>query len=75
MKYLIKYPVVIHKSHYGYNVECPILPVCVSQGDTYKEALDNIKNAIGEYMLAVEHIINQRRKQKSNHISLVEVKV
>jgi predicted RNase H-like HicB family nuclease len=75
MKYPIKYPVIIHKSQYGYNVDCPILPGCVSQGDTYEEALDNIKDAITEYLLAVEQIINRRRKQKSNQISLVEVKI
>lgn len=30
----------------GYVVSCPSLPGCYSQGDTVKEALDNIKEAI-----------------------------
>jgi hypothetical protein len=30
----------------GYNVSCPALPGCHSQGDTMEEALENIKDAI-----------------------------
>jgi predicted RNase H-like HicB family nuclease len=30
----------------GYNVSCPALPGCHSQGDTIEEALENIKDAI-----------------------------
>jgi len=30
----------------GYIVEVPSLPGCYSQGDTYEEALENIKDAI-----------------------------
>ena len=29
-----------------YVAECPAIPGCVSQGDTEREALDNIKDAI-----------------------------
>jgi predicted RNase H-like HicB family nuclease len=29
-----------------YGVECPYLPVCLSEGDTLDEALDNINEAI-----------------------------
>ena len=29
-------------------VECPSIPGCVSQGDTKKEALENVKDAIRE---------------------------
>ena len=34
----------------GYSVYCPMLPGCVSQGDTYEEALANIKEAIRGYV-------------------------
>lgn len=34
----------------GYSVYCPALPGCVSQGDTYEEALENIKEAITGYV-------------------------
>ena len=34
----------------GYNVSCPSLPGCHSQGDTIDEALTNIKEAIELYL-------------------------
>ena len=40
---LMKYSVVINKSEYGFDVHCPALPDCHSQGDTSEEALENIK--------------------------------
>ena len=30
----------------GYNVSCPAIPGCHSQGETVEEALENIKDAI-----------------------------
>ena len=30
----------------GYVVECPVIPGCISQGDTREEALANIRDAI-----------------------------
>jgi predicted RNase H-like HicB family nuclease len=32
-------------------VECPSIPGCVSQGGTKEEALENIKDAIGECLI------------------------
>lgn len=46
----MKYSTVIHKSKYGYAVHVPALPGCHSQGETEKEALDNIKDAIRTYL-------------------------
>lgn len=46
----MKYPVVVHKSEYGYDVHCPLLAGCHSQGDTLEEAIDNIKDAIVTYL-------------------------
>lgn len=34
----------------GYSVWVPSLPGCCSQGDTFEEALANIKEAIGLYL-------------------------
>ena len=46
----MKYSVIIHKSKYGYDIRVPALPGCHSQGETQKEALENIKNAILTYL-------------------------
>lgn len=46
----MKYSVVIRKSKYGYDVRVPTLPGCHSQGDTEREALNNIKDAIRTYL-------------------------
>ena len=34
--------------------ECPSLPGCISQGDTKESAIRNIREAIEEYVLALE---------------------
>lgn len=49
----MKYRVVIQKTEEGYSVSCPGLPGCWSQGDTETEALENIQDAIQEYLAAV----------------------
>ena len=48
------YKVILERSDEGYGVSCPGLPGCWSQGDTEKEALDNIKDAIQEYMYVLD---------------------
>ena len=35
-------------------VECPTLPGCISQGKTKEEAIQNIREAIAEYIAALE---------------------
>jgi len=44
----MKFQVIIQKDHEdgGYNISCPALPGCHSQGETIEEALENIKDAI-----------------------------
>ena len=39
-------PIVIEADDDGYFVSCPALQGCYSQGDTYEEAIENIKDAI-----------------------------
>jgi len=50
----MKYTVVINKTEYGYDVHCPALPGCHSQGDTVEEAIENIKDAIHTYLSMIE---------------------
>ena len=49
----MKYKIVLNKTDEGYSVSCPGLPGCWSQGTTEGEAIDNIKDAIQEYLAAV----------------------
>ena len=44
------YEVKLIRSDEGYAVWCPSLPGCWSQGSTEQEALENIKDAISEYL-------------------------
>ena len=46
----MKYLVVVNKSKYGYDVHVPALPGCHSQGETEKEALANVEDAILTYL-------------------------
>ncbi len=39
-------PIVIEADADGYFVSCPALQGCYSQGETYEEAVTNIKDAI-----------------------------
>lgn len=49
-----KYQVVLVPTDEGYSVYCPGLPGCWSQGKTEQEALDNIHDAIEEYLAAIK---------------------
>jgi predicted RNase H-like HicB family nuclease len=44
------YKVVLHQSEEGYSVSIPGLPGCCSQGATEAEALENITDAIRDYL-------------------------
>jgi predicted RNase H-like HicB family nuclease len=39
-------PIVVEGDADGYFVSCPALQGCYSQGETYEEAVENIKDAI-----------------------------
>jgi predicted RNase H-like HicB family nuclease len=47
----------LQKSEEGYSVSCPGLPGCWSQGETEEEALENIRDAIREYLDAVDELV------------------
>ena len=49
----MKYKIVLNKTDEGYSVSCPGLPGCWAQGKTEAQAIDNIKDAIQEYLAAV----------------------
>ena len=53
----MKYKIALYKSDEGYSVSCPGLPGCWSQGATEEEAVENIQDAIKEYLSAVDELI------------------
>jgi predicted RNase H-like HicB family nuclease len=53
----MKYKVVLRQSEEGYDVSCPALPGCWSQGESEDEAIDNIRSAIAEYLAAVNETL------------------
>ena len=48
-----RYRVVLVPAEEGFSVSCPGLPGCWSQGITETDALENIQDAIREYLAAV----------------------
>ncbi len=55
----MRYKVALQRSKEGFSVSCPGLPGCWSQGATEKEALQNIQDAIREYLAAVEESLKK----------------
>ncbi len=63
----MKYRVNLKKTNEGYSVWVPGLPGCWSQGQTENEALENVKDAIVEYLKTTEEL------SKNNSSRFVEV--
>lgn len=53
------YTVVLEASEEGFAVSVPSLPGCHSQGTTEPEALENITDAIREYLAAINDRVRQ----------------
>ena len=67
------FSIIIERDKDGYFAFCPELQGCYSQGDTYEEAMANIKNAI---KLHVEDRIKSKENlPKIDSISLSTVEV
>jgi predicted RNase H-like HicB family nuclease len=52
----MRYKVNLIKTEEGYAIRCPGLPGCWSQGQTEREALNNIQEAIRDYLIVVEEL-------------------
>ena len=53
----MNYKVVLNESDEVFSVSCPGLPNCWSQGASEEEALENIQDAISEYLAAVDELV------------------
>ena len=50
----MRYRIALHESEEGFSVSVPGLPGCWSQGETEQGALENIKDAIRDYVAVVD---------------------
>lgn len=66
----MKYKVVLEESEEGFAASVPGLPGCHSQGATEQEALDNIADAIREYLDVVSELVRDNGRVRE-----VEVEV
>jgi predicted RNase H-like HicB family nuclease len=65
--------IVIEKDEYGYYAYCPELKGCQTQGDSYEEAIDNIKEAIELYLETLTEV--ERKKYLSKEILTATLEV
>jgi predicted RNase H-like HicB family nuclease len=49
----MRYRIALHQSDEGFSVSVSGLPGCWSQGSTEAEALENVKDAIRDYLAVV----------------------
>ncbi|PZU95371.1 MAG: type II toxin-antitoxin system HicB family antitoxin [Pseudanabaena sp.] len=66
-------PVIIEKDEDGYFASCPSLQGCYTQGDTYEEILENIKDAISLHI--EDRLLSGEELPKIGQISLTSVEV
>lgn len=59
----MRYKVNLKKTEEGYAVWVPGLPGCWSQGQTEKEVLENIKDAIQAYLKIVEELSKGKKSR------------
>ena len=65
----MRYRIALHKSEEGFSASVPGLPGCWSQGATENEAVENIRDAIREYLSVVEE---QLRGEVIREIEIAE---
>src|SRR5712691_1171855 len=54
----VRYKIALRQSEEGYSVSVPGLPGCWSQGATEDEAIANIQDAIREYLVARDQLLD-----------------
>jgi predicted RNase H-like HicB family nuclease len=61
----MKFKVILEPQDRGYTVYVPALRGCISQGETKKEALKNIKEAIELYLETLEDLGLRKEKGRT----------
>jgi len=66
-KKVLEYNVIFQKEKEGgYSVWVPLLPGCASQGETFEEAMENIREAIALYLEDDYHGKQEDKKDVRN---------
>jgi len=68
-----RFSVIIEKDEEGYFAICPELQGCYSQGDTYEEVLENIKDAI--HLHISDRLANGEEIPQKHSVSLTSLEV
>jgi len=68
-----KFSVVIERDSEGYFAFCPELQGCYTQGDTYEEVLENIKDAIRLHVQDRKESGEEIPQSESVSLTLMEV--
>lgn len=69
------FSIVIERDKDGFFVFCPELQGCYSQGETYEEAVENIKDAIKLHLEDRAAVKEKIEQHQSVSLSTVEVAV
>ncbi len=68
-----RFSIVIEKDEEGYFAFCPELQGCYTQGDTYEEVLENIKDAIRLHVN--DRLDNREEVSQAQSVSLTSLEV
>jgi len=68
-----RFSIVIEKDKEGYFAFCPELQGCYTQGDTYEEVLENIKDAI--HLHVNDRLDSREEIPQAQSISLTSLEV
>ena len=72
------FPIIIERDEDGYFAFCPKLQGCYFQGDTYEEAMENIKDAVNlhvEDRIKTKEILPKTDSVSSISLATIEVAV
>jgi len=72
------FPIIIERDKDGYFAFCPKLQGCYSQGGTYEEAMENIKDAVNlhvEDRIKTKEILPKTDSVSSISLATIEVAV
>ena len=75
-KKILEYNAIFQKeAEGGFSVWVPSLPGCASQGETFEEAMENIKEVIGLYLEDVESIDIEEEDRDTRNQFMVPVSI